>query len=113
MTTPSKCWSFIIVSSSLYFLINSGVIITFCSIIGTVGISNKLHKFSQDSKLSYFKLFRFNILNAAKFTGNLQCGLIDNVCVVKVNEKKISTFDFKTKAGDVAQKGSRFFVRIK
>lgn len=32
---------------------------------------------------------------------------------VKVNEEKISAFDFKIKAGDVMQKGSRFFVRVK
>lgn len=32
---------------------------------------------------------------------------------VKVNDKKISVFDFKVKKGDVVQKGSRFFARIK
>ena len=31
---------------------------------------------------------------------------------VKVNGEKISAFDFKTKKGDVVQKGSRFFVRV-
>lgn len=32
---------------------------------------------------------------------------------VKVNGEKISATDFKIKKGDVAQKGSRFFVRVK
>jgi len=32
---------------------------------------------------------------------------------VKVNEEKITTFDLITKSGDVVQKGSRFFVRVK
>ncbi|MFZ2190175.1 MAG: tyrosine--tRNA ligase [Candidatus Magasanikiibacteriota bacterium] len=31
---------------------------------------------------------------------------------VKVNDEKINSFDFQTKAGDVVQKGSRFFVRV-
>jgi len=31
---------------------------------------------------------------------------------VKVNEEKISDFAFQTKAGDVVQKGSRFFVKV-
>lgn len=31
---------------------------------------------------------------------------------VKVNEEKISAFDFKIKVSDVVQKGSRFFVRV-
>lgn len=32
---------------------------------------------------------------------------------VKVNEDKISAYDFKVKPGDVVQKGSRFFVKVK
>ncbi|HBU07507.1 MAG TPA: tyrosine--tRNA ligase [Candidatus Magasanikbacteria bacterium] len=32
---------------------------------------------------------------------------------VKVNDEKVSAFDFATKSGDVVQKGSRFFVRVK
>lgn len=32
---------------------------------------------------------------------------------VKVNDGKISAFDFKIKKGDVVQKGSRFFVKVK
>lgn len=32
---------------------------------------------------------------------------------VKVNDAKISAFDLKIKKGDVVQKGSRFFVRVK
>ncbi len=32
---------------------------------------------------------------------------------VKVNDKKISAFDFALKANDVVQKGSRFFVKVK
>lgn len=31
---------------------------------------------------------------------------------VKVNEEKVSTFDFQTKPNDVVQKGSRHFVRV-
>jgi tyrosyl-tRNA synthetase len=32
---------------------------------------------------------------------------------VKVNEEKVSDFAYQTKAGDVVQKGSRFFVKVK
>ena len=32
---------------------------------------------------------------------------------VKVNEEKVTTFDFQTKPNDVVQKGSRHFVRVK
>jgi tyrosyl-tRNA synthetase len=32
---------------------------------------------------------------------------------VKVNEEKVTTFDFQTKPNDVVQKGSRHFLRLK